>query len=96
MTLAMQTARSRLNVGDLVRFVPIETGVDLITADGTKRVDPISRLERDVYRTTLEDNGIVVGGPYPFGSLVMWKVLVGAGEWFFESEHLVAVESHST
>lgn len=92
----MQTAKSRLSIADLVRFVPIETGVDLITADGTKRVDPISRLERNVYRTTLEDIGIVVDGPFAFGSLMMWKVLVGAGEWFFESEHLVVVESRHT
>jgi len=93
---AMPTAKSRLSVGDLVRFVPIETGVDLIAADGTKRVDPISRLERNVYRTTIEDIGIVVDGPFAFGSLMMWKVLVSAGEWFFESEHLVVVESRNT
>lgn len=92
----MPGAANQVKVGDLVRFVPIETGVDLITADGTKRVDPISRLERDVYRTNQEDNGIIVAGPYPFGTLIMWKVLVGAGEWFFESEHLVTVESSNT
>lgn len=92
----MPKQKSQISAGDLVRFVPVETGVDLITADGTKRVDPISRLERDVYRTEAHELGIIVSGPYVWNSLTMWKVLIGAGEWFFESGHLVQVESRNT
>jgi len=82
-----------VKVGDLVRFVEIETGVDTLCAHGTTEIDPISRLFRAVCRTTDQDVGTVVAGPFPYNDIVVWLVLVGGDTWYFEGGHLVAVKS---
>ena len=82
--------REEIRIGDLVRFVPIETGVDTLCADGTREVDPISRLFKDICSTI----GTVVDGPFTFNELKVWLVLVRGDLLHFEGGHLVAVKSH--
>lgn len=87
-----------IEAGVLVSFCPVETGVDLLFAEGLVSRNLMDRIMPSRgYFPQPGEVGLVVGGPEKDtgGRFTMWEVYVGGRNLWFTEDHLVPKDLNS-